>query len=295
MNGKKNALKYFKMTLQYANKKIWYLIFLAALPSVLTAFVFTPYATFDFFAGYRQLYYARFSDMYLIISGFNTNIYYLGIIGIIAIPFFYSIMFGAVERHMRVGEFNLGFDRIRSRLNFNFITAFKFALTLFAVYEIFKFFETVVFYLLARLFDVAWAFSLSIIWYIILYAAQLFLLSITVLWVPTMLQTGLSGAKSLGLAVKQGSKYTFGTMISIMIPTVPMLVLMLVNSILGLNVGVVLSAILLTITEVFYTVYMYSMFFDINGIEREDLKKVDIWKQGKKRFKEGKDGSKKRD
>ena len=238
--------------------------------------MFTPYATFDFFAGYRQLYYARFSDMYLIISGFNTNIYYLGIIGIIAIPFFYSIMFGAVERHMRVG-------------------AFKFALTLFAVYEIFKFFETVVFYLLARLFDVAWAFSLSIIWYIILYAAQLFLLSITVLWVPTMLQTGLSGAKSLGLAVKQGSKYTFGTMISIMIPTVPMLVLMLLNSVLGLNVGVVLSAILLTITEVFYTVYMYSMFFDINGIEREDLKKVDIWKQGKKRFKEGKDGSKKRD
>ena len=30
---------------------------------------------------------------------------------------------------------------------------------------------------------------------------------------------------------------------------------------------------------------MYTMFFDINGIDREDLKKIDIWKENKKRRK----------
>ena len=70
-----------------------------------------------------------------------------------------------------------------------------------------------------------------------------------------------------------------------MIPTLPMLILMVVNSVLNLKLDIVLDAILLTISIVFYVIYMYTMFFDINGIDREDLKKIDIWKENKKRRK----------
>lgn len=50
IDSEKKRMKYFKMTLQYSNKYIWYLLLLAVCPSVLTAFVFSPYGTIDFFA-----------------------------------------------------------------------------------------------------------------------------------------------------------------------------------------------------------------------------------------------------
>lgn len=129
------------------------------------------------------------------------------------------------------------------------------------------------FYLLTHSLQIEWAFTLSLIWYVALYAAELFLLAATILWVPIMLQTGLSSTKALGLAIRQGAKQIFPTMVSLMIPTLPMLILMVVNSVLNLKLDIVLDAILLTISIVFYVIYMYTMFFDINGIDREDLKK----------------------
>ena len=253
IDSEKKRMKYFRMTLQYSNKYIWYLLLLAVCPSVLTAFVFSPYGTIDYFCNFRAFYGADFRTIYLVASGINPKLYYLGIVGLIVIPVCFSILFGAVERHMRVGEFNLGFDRILTRLNFNFLTALKFSMMLFVVYEIFKFLQVVMFYLLTHSLQIEWAFALSLIWY--------------------------------GLAIRQGAKQIFPTMVSLMIPTLPMLILMVVNSVLNLKLDVVLDAILLTISIVFYVIYMYTMFFDINGIDREDLKKIDIWKENKKRRK----------
>lgn len=38
IDSEKKRMKYFRMTLQYSNKYIWYLLLLAVCPSVLTAF-----------------------------------------------------------------------------------------------------------------------------------------------------------------------------------------------------------------------------------------------------------------
>ena len=251
IDSEKKRMKYFRMTLQYSNKYIWYLLLLAVCPSVLTAFVFSPYGTIDYFCNFRAFYGADFRTIYLVASGINPKLYYLGIVGLIVIPVCFSILFGAVERHMRVGEFNLGFDRILTRLNFNFLTALKFSMMLFVVYEIFKFLQVVMFYLLTHSLQIEWAFALSLIWYVALYAAELFLLAATILWVPTMLQTGLSSTKALGLAIRQGAKQIFPTMVSLMIPTLPMLILMVVNSVLNLKLDIVLDAILLRFQSYF--------------------------------------------
>ena len=58
---------------------------------------------------------------------------------------------------------------------------------------------------------------------------------------------------------KRAAKQIFPTMVSLMIPTLPMLILMVVNSVLNLKLDVVLDAILLTISIVFYE--SYSEFF----------------------------------
>lgn len=288
---KKQYWKYYKLTMAYANNKIWYLMLLALIPSVLISFIFSPYGTVEYLCQFDFFYQATFVEIYAVTVGINYHLFWLGIIGLVLVPFFFSILFGAVERHMRVGEFNLGFDRVRSRLNYNFATALKFTMTIFVIYQVNKFLQATMFYLFCSTLVYGAALALSIIWYIIMFFIELFTLSVIILWVPTMLQTGLNSAKALGLSVRQGIRYSPGTMLILMIPTLPMVIFMAVNSIFGLRIDVILDTILLTIASVFYVVLMYTMFFDINGVEREDLKKVDIWKKSRKKAKRrGKNG-----
>lgn len=283
MAVKKDYFKYLKMTLSYTNGRIWYLLLLSLLPSVLIAFIFSPYGSIDFLCRFGDYYTATFGEIMLAVMGISMSYYWLGIVGIFAVPFFLSILFGAVERHMRVGEFDLGFNRVRARLNFNYITAVKFTLIIFVVYMFFKFLQGTMFYLFCNSLQWGWALSLSIIWYVLIFFVELSLLSVFILWVPTMLQTGLNSAKSLGLSVRQGARYSLSTMGILLIPTIPMIAFMIVNSTLRLHIDIVLNAVLLTITVVYYVVLMYTIFFDINGIEREDIKKVDIWGNKKSR------------
>lgn len=291
MGNKKDYLKYCKMTMAYSNSKIWYLLLLALLPSVFISFMFSPYGSIKFFCDFAEFYQADFGKMYLIVSGINIRYYYLGIIGITAVPMILSVLFGAVERHMRTGDFNLGFNRVRSRLDYNFLAALKFSAALFAVYQLFKFLQVIVFYLLCRTMVMNWAFALSLVWYAVLFVAEIFLLSAAILWVPTMLQTGLNSTKALGLSVRQGVRYSIGTIMILLIPTLPMMACMIADAILNLRIDIVLNTILLTITSVFYVVLMYTMFFDINGIQREDLNKVNIWKKRKHKSKRNKNGN----
>ncbi len=289
--GKKDYLKYLKMTMSYANGKIWYLILLALMPSVLISFMFSPYGAIRFFCNFSDFYNASFGDMYLVVSGISPQFYWLGIIGIVVVPLFMSVLFGAVERHMRTGDFNLGFDRVRSRLNYNYATALKFSMTLFVVYQLFKFLQVIVFFLLCRTMMFGWALGLSLVWYVLLFAVEIFFLSSAILWVPTMLQTGLNSAKALGLSVRQGVRFSLGTIIVLLIPTLPMLACMVADALLNLKIDIVLDTIMLTITSVFYVVLMYTMFFDINGIQREDLRKVSIWKKRGRKSKRDENGN----
>lgn len=291
MGTKKANMKYLKMTMSYANNKVWYLLLLALVPSILVSFLMTPYGALNYFCNFSHFYTSSFGEMYLAVTGISVRFFWLGIIGIIVVPFFFSVLFGAVERHMRTGDFNLGFNRIRTRLNYNYVSALIFTMTLFIAFELFKFLQVIMFYMLCRTMITGWALGLSIVWYVILYFVEIFLLSAAILWVPTMLQTGLNSTKALGLSVRQGVRYSLGTIFILLIPTLPMLAFMVVNAILGLKIEIVLNTIMLTMASVFYVVLMYTMFFDINGIEREDLKKVDIWKKSAHKPKRNKNGN----
>ena len=81
IDSEKKRMKYFRMTLQYSNKYIWYLLLLAVCPSVLTVFVFSPYGTIDYFCNFRAFYGADFRTIYLVASGINPKLYYLCIVG----------------------------------------------------------------------------------------------------------------------------------------------------------------------------------------------------------------------
>lgn len=291
MSFKKDGLKYLRMTLSYTNGRNWYLLLVSLIPSVLIAFMITPTGALDFLFRFGDFYDASFGELLLEVSGINRNFYWLGFIGIIVVPFFASVLIGAVERHMRVGEFSLGFSRVRSRLNFNFATSLKFFFSVMTIFFVLKFLQGIMFYMFCRTMGRVWALVMSVSLYVAFFFLGLYISALMVLWVPTMLQTGLGSVKSLGLAVRQGSRYSLMSMGILLVPVLPMMIFMIVNSALELNISIIINAAMLTVCTVYYIVLMYTLFFDINGIEREDLKKINIWRAERSRKRKKKDGT----
>lgn len=281
MRVKNEHFKYLKMTLSYTNSKTWYLLLVSLIPSILVAFMISPTASLSFLCNFNLHYSESFGEILLAVLGISTKYYWLGIIGIVAVPFFLSILFGAVERHMRVGEFNLGISKVRARLNFNFITAVKATFFSYFVFVLCRVLESVLFYMFCHTMMYEWAMTLSIIVYLIFFIIELYFLALFILWIPTMLQTGLNSAKSLGLSVRQGTGKRLQIMITLLLPMLPMFIFVIVNAVFNLKMEIVLDSILLMVMTMYYVVLMYTLFFDINGIEREDLKKIDIWKTKK--------------
>ncbi|MEG1613228.1 MAG: hypothetical protein RR357_03575 [Clostridia bacterium] len=279
MSTKGDSLKLLKLTLNYTNSKFWYLLLVSLIPSVSIAFVVSPYSSLDFLCTYFSQNVSSFSVIYKSILGIKTSTFWIGIIGVVLVPIAFSILIGTVERHMRMGEFTLGVSRLRVRINYNFLTSLKFLLVLLLIFQIGKFLQGIMFFAFAKFFTETVAFVFSIVWYILIFILEWFVLSLIILWMPTMLQTGLSSTKAFGLSVRQVMRHVLSIMLTMLVPTLPMVLFMIANALLGLKIGLILDSIILSITFVYYIVLMYSVFYDVNGIEREDLKKVDIWKK----------------
>lgn len=272
-------MKYLKMSLNYSNSKFWYLLMISIIPAVLIAFVASPYATINFLCDYYNQDVSSFGTIYKTILDINTRIAWLGIVGVFVIPFSISILMGAIDRHMRMGEFSLGFDRILSRVNFNFMTSLKFSIVALIIYELNLFFQAIFFYAMASLFVPKVALILNIVWYVIMFIIMLFAFSLIILWVPTMLHTGLNSIPAFSLSVRQISKYLPSIALILSLPILPMILFMVLDSLLNLKIGILLDSVVLATMFVYYAILMYTIFYDINGIEREDLKAVDIWKK----------------
>jgi hypothetical protein len=272
-------MKYLKMTLAYTNRKFWYLLMISCLPAVLIAFFVSISSSLNFLINYFAMDVGSFAAVCGNILVFNGRLIWLGVCGVVLVPFFLSVLMGAIERHMRIGEFNVGMSRIRVRLNFNFLTALKFTTLIVAIFAFGKLAQATIYYAVAKSFIPEVALAISAVFYVLVFATESFLFSLIILWTPTMLHTGLSTFKSFGMAIRQIIRIVPQIMLTLLVPTLPIVALMALNSIINLRIGVLLDALYLSLIFLYYTVLMYTVFFDINGIERADMKAMDIWKK----------------
>lgn len=277
MSFKTNKLKIVKLTLNYTNSRFLSLLLLAIIPSIMISFSISPYSSLHFLRTYGSQDFSSFATVFLSVFGL-TRASWISLFGFIFIPALLSVIMGAVERHMRIGEFNLGLSRLTSRLNFNFRTALIFASILFVIFVMDKFLQAAVFLLLAKLFEHTAAFALSIIWYLVMAILEICVLALIILWVPTMLHTGLTSSKAFELAVRQTKDHFFEVVLALLIPTVPAFIIMVIVSFIGAGFAPFFDSVTIAISIVYYIILMYTLYFDVNGLEREDLKKVDIWK-----------------
>lgn len=278
------AGKYYKPILKYIKSKGLYLFVIAFIPSLLTAFLISPSSMLYLLCNYFNIGTFDFPNVFLKMLNFDSQFFYIGIIGIALYIFVIAILFGTIDRHMRIGEFTISFHRAKTRIDYNLFTALKLTIAVVVGFALYNILNVLFIIMWAKAFE---SFTLALIFSILTFLILSFLLIMTfsmlLLWPPFMLHTGLSSFEAFKMALRQNSKNMFKVSLILALAALPFVFVMLLNAFLGWGnwISILLDGLCLAYLTVVYTVTMYTIFYDVTGIERLDLQIVDIWKKRK--------------
>lgn len=276
-------MQFFKSVLNYKNGKFIYMILLTIIPSVVLSLCISPSTIIDFFCRYNKLDINGFASIATIFFNYKAGFIWYILGGILLTAVSLSLLFGAINRHMRVGEFTISFDLFFKRLNFNIITAIKFISVALIIVELGLFMIAVFTYAISLVLSMVSAWVASIIVMLIVGFLIFFAFSLIILWVPTILYTGLNSRKSFNLGVTKISKNLLKLTYNLSIPALPLFLVMVINSLLHLRLNMFLDIVLYITMINYYVIMMYTLFFELEGIERVDLKSVSIWRKSFRR------------
>ncbi len=275
---------YFKSTWKYFFSKGMLYMLLMVVPSFLIPFILSPSSLFDILTHMRLDDPNGYMHLFLYLFGFDYRYIWVGIIGILLSVFLTAILFGAIDRHMRTGDFTLSIKRINVRMNYNISTAFRFVLAMFFVYLVFE--------VLCLLFFILWAtvaktytsfYILCFFTLLIICILLTITVSIMILWPPFMLHTGLTSGNAFRMSFAQIKGSITKIAMNIILLFLPFYVIMLLNSLFDWSfvIGYVLDALSVLLVYMFYIILMYTIFYDVTGLERMDQvkkKNINIWK-----------------
>lgn len=273
-------MKYFKSAFRYFWDKGPYAMLISLVPSLLLPFLISPASTPYYLVDYQTIDYSSFASLYVQMHELPYEYWYIGLIGVVLMVVCLAILFGAIDRHMRVGEFSVSFTRAKVRLNYNLLTALKLVVFMLISLEINNIIITALYYLWAVLFGrgATWL-VFSIISFLLMSLWLLFVYSAILLWAPFMLHTGMKSTDAFRMAWRQLSNKVLQIMISFIIVASPFIITMIITE--SLNCGAlcrsILEGLLNTAIVPFYVILMYVIFYDVTGTERMDLSKKDIW------------------
>ena len=277
-----------KSTLRYFFDKGPQLMVLTIIPSLLSALLFSPSASLYYLMSYRNLHADHFAELYSDMHFLPFNIFYLGIIGFVLYVLVLALLFGIVDRHMRIGEFTISFRRAKTRINYNILTAIKFSVVFSVVFLLGDLLLTALYYLWAVVFGsgAAWL-VFSLFSWLLVYFCVLFFAAAMLLWSPFMLHTGLRTYDAFRMGWRQMSGKILKSMLTLFVVVAPLLIIMIIVGSLTSNLvaRVILDGLAYAIVLPYYVILMYNVFYDVTGTERMDLQKVDIWSKKIKKFK----------
>lgn len=259
---------------KYGKGKRFLLFFLVLLvPCAIAAYFFPVNNYVSFFFDYNKLGYFGWSELWLNFFNYSPSALIGGACSIVLFVFAISYITTVMTRHVRVGEFS--FPKLLYSVNENFFPAVAITFFLLFTLTLTHFVFTLFLYMWMQLASRIFALVMSLLTFLILLVAAVYLLAATTLWLPTMSFTGQYVFKALGTAFYKSrsyQKYFF-------LPTLLAAVSMLIVSI-GAHFTRGIWYVQWIINTITYTfVLVYSLTFNIisycetEAVTREDLVK----------------------
>ncbi|MDE5655025.1 MAG: hypothetical protein K2I46_05395 [Clostridia bacterium] len=271
-------MRYSNMTLSYIRHNFLKSMGIMFLPALLIGILLNPLSIAEIIVsiGKKQGAYNSFLDIYGKINGYTGVGRFVAIIITLVIAIiFLSLLSGSIRQKMRYGLDNRGkWSMLGSHLNDNFLPVLKYLLLLFVSLEVLAILLSTFLYTTIKLFKNALPMCLILAFIFIL--VELLILSASLLTVPNMTMKGYGLFKAFGHSVYSLSARTFKVFGSILwiiiLMSVPMIALILFPF-KGANYLMALFSFLFYwIIASYIGVLVYVVYFDVEELEREDLK-----------------------
>lgn len=271
-------MHYAVKTVKYIFKNFWRILLLAIVPALLLGLFTKPAAIFDYFASVD--YYGSkhdFWDVFVKISFFEC-VWWKILIGFAALAMFTAVSLGIIQRHFKVGQFSFGKTLTYLNDNIIMVTA-VFVVALFAI--------TLAQFLISGIIMFVAVFATSFTQYAvfsvigisIVYFLMLILFSMGMMWSAEMLETGASFFAGFGLAMRKVRGHVFSLFVGITVPVSVLFAEACLFAYLNVSFAFAINMVTYLFIYMYYTAFAVVAYYDICGIEREDVKKVNIWKR----------------
>lgn len=269
-------IRYLKLITQYAfKKKTALVLFLTAIvPSMIAGVFLTPFSEVSVFSNPDKFRNMNFMEIYWRASGYGTGNWFLPLLSLVLFTMMVTLLVATVDRHMRIGD--LRFRNPLRRLNENIWVVIPVFVAFLLIKEVFDIALSLMIYLCLGL-DATLFTPILALCYLIAYFGFSVVIALLVNWVPHSFDTGLSAPKSLASSVKLCGTHHMSIALAIFIGIVIISTMMSFAIMAGELVRILLSALSYYSLSIYFVVMMYVVYYDITGIEREDINVVDIW------------------
>lgn len=274
----KEYLSYSTMTLRYMKNNFLKSMGVMFIPMVLLGLLLHPMSLLEIIVsiGKKQETYDSFIEIFRKLNGYTGAWRFTGIILVMIIAIcFLSLMSGFTRQKMRYGLDNRGkWTMIGSHLNDNFIPVLKYLLLMFFSIEVVAILMSTFLYTTIKLFKNALPMCLILAVLSILF--ELLILSMSLLTIPNMTMKGFGLFKAFGHSVYSLSakiiRVFFSILWMIILLSLPMIFL-IIFPFKGSQILLSACAFLFYWVIASYVgVMVYVVYFDVEELEREDLK-----------------------
>lgn len=271
------TVRYIKGTFLYIFKNFIFLFAFVILPSYFLTAAFDPRNVHEivevFIYGRGE---AQFRSIFSFFSPSDAQEWIFASVSFVFIVLCFPMLFGFIEKHMRLGIRN--WKGVFGRFNYNFLTTLAVLSVNVVIYELWALITAGLVYAETLLLN-GIACSIAVLITVVVFVGVLcFVLSMFLLWLPCLQITGYSYMDALvysnSLFAQKKSKIFTALFIPGLICLAARLAVVCLHEVLPANIPVfIVTELIYLFLMLYICVLMFVVYFDTAGEERMDLKK----------------------
>lgn len=268
-------MKYYKLTIDYIKRNFLMTVVYAILPALLFSFFINPCSMLEY--NFKEFGTStNFWEIYKQVNDIARNyaVFVLPFVFILSVVAF-SSMIGGMQRKMRFGKMFGESHTFFTRVNNNFMAVFKAFIFVCLICMLFGLVMALfIFFWIKKLPTMA-VFAVPIT-YVILFLLIAGVVLLMMLCLPLMTVRGYGFFKSINLSLQVTGRDPWRFFIGLALPMTILYIPMMIISALHFPgqayVAIIVRIFFYTATFTYIITYFYTSFFELEQIEREDLK-----------------------
>ncbi len=265
-------MKYLIDAVKYSTKNSIKLFVFALMPAFFVGGLLSPYALSNFYAQYPHMVVNNYTSVFSAFFNFNLPNVVLWILGFILLAISLSVTFGLIERHMRTGKFTL--SESTTLFNNNILIVLAYMAILAVIYFVGTLLISIILFGMHMLIsglgvvpttlNVVVSYAVGIILMLVIY----YFMMIIFLAIPETISTGYSVPNCIintNQNLSRKAKAAFVAFVAVLLVHFPLIILSY-----GHWWRVLVGVLLAFVYIYYFTSLNYIIYFDINGISRED-------------------------